>query len=265
MTSDLFYPLAGTFVGILISLLFTALQSKRVQVAGFGVKEAKILMPMHLKRSLMISLALMLFLMLAGVAYFAVSGYIEAHRSRPEVPVVRISYAELGAPPSLTGEEVVPTAVATAAAAPTVGIPKPVPDAEATVESGASQTELGALTAGAASEAGVGGGIVVNPEDILPEKGVFIPLEKQPVPIKFVRPVYPEIVKRAEIGGTVVVWLLLDFDGHVMKAEIAKSSGNSALDEAALEAGRQSLFTPAMQGEKPVRVWMSVPYRFSLK
>jgi TonB family protein len=51
----------------------------------------------------------------------------------------------------------------------------------------------------------------------------------------------------------------------VAEAQILKSSGNDALDEAALTAARQARFTPARQKDMPVKVWVSIPFNFYLK
>jgi TonB family protein len=49
-------------------------------------------------------------------------------------------------------------------------------------------------------------------------------------------------------------------------AVVGKSSGNTALDEAAVEAAKQNIFTPAIApGGKPVRVWVMYPVVFKIK
>jgi TonB family protein len=71
-------------------------------------------------------------------------------------------------------------------------------------------------------------------------------------------------VRNAGIEGSVVVEALLDVDGSVMNARVLHGSGNDMLDAAAVEAALKARFTPAMQRDKAVRVWMSMPYRFRL-
>ncbi len=90
-------------------------------------------------------------------------------------------------------------------------------------------------------------------------------VEEKPKPIYIPKPPYPERARQAGIEGQVVVKALLDIDGSVMEVEILKSSGNEALDEAALSAARMAKFTPARQRENPVRVWVSIPFNFSLR
>ncbi|MDO9027196.1 MAG: energy transducer TonB, partial [bacterium] len=59
--------------------------------------------------------------------------------------------------------------------------------------------------------------------------------------------------------------LLIGTDGHVRKADVAKSSGFEDLDEAAVEAAKQFIFTPAVApGGKAVPVWVMYPVVFTL-
>ncbi|MGB9741794.1 MAG: energy transducer TonB [candidate division WOR-3 bacterium] len=93
----------------------------------------------------------------------------------------------------------------------------------------------------------------------------FWKVEKKPEPVSIPKPVYPELARNAGIEGRCVVEALVDVDGSVVDAKIIKSSGNQSLDAAAIEAAFKAKFTPAMQRDKPVRVWVSIPYQFSLQ
>jgi protein TonB len=157
------------------------------------------------------------------------------------------------------------TPTAAAAAAPTVGVPVPVPDAEATVATGATQAQLAVLPG--SEGAGLAGAesVAVVPEDIIPRPEDFVAYDSPPQPIALAKPEYPPIARQAGVEGRVFVQLLLDLDGDVMDARVAKSSGNAALDEAAVEAGKKCKFTPAKQRDKPVRVWVVFPFNFSLR
>jgi protein TonB len=90
-------------------------------------------------------------------------------------------------------------------------------------------------------------------------------VEVKPNPISIPKPEYPEMARRARIEGQVIVKVLVDVDGSVAEAQILKSSGNDALDEAALTAARQARFTPARQKDMPVKVWISIPFNFYLR
>lgn len=270
MTSNIniFLPVAGTLVGLIIAWLVVVVQSREYSAIGFGVKQSKVLIPLHLKKGMLISLTAMLLIVLAGLSYFAVNAYIEAHRPIPEAPMVRITYSQLGAPPSLTSSSVEQVQVASAgvAAAPTMGVPKPVADDKAVDEAAYTQSELGAMSAGLATAEGASGTTNLQVEDeIVPDRQAYVAVDKQPELVKQVAPVYPDIVKKAGIEGTVYLQLLVDFDGHIKMAVVAKSSGNTALDEAAVAAGKQCIFTPAIApGGKPVRVWVMFPVKFKL-
>lgn len=104
-----------------------------------------------------------------------------------------------------------------------------------------------------------------------PESAVEAPivpyqkLEERPKPLNSPDPSYPQIAREREMKGTVIIKVLLRTDGTVDQAEIAKSTGYPILDNAALEAARKWTFTPAMQRNKPVRVWVSIPFTFTLE
>ena len=89
-------------------------------------------------------------------------------------------------------------------------------------------------------------------------------VEIPPTSINIPQPKYPELARLAGIEGTVFVKALVDIDGKIMATEILKSSGNTTLDEAALEAAKYAVFTPAKQQDMFVRVWVSIPYKFKL-
>ncbi|MEO0132228.1 MAG: energy transducer TonB [candidate division WOR-3 bacterium] len=93
----------------------------------------------------------------------------------------------------------------------------------------------------------------------------FWSVEVKPQPVNIPKPNYPELAKQAGIEGDVVVKALVDVDGRIIDVEIQKSSGNSSLDQAALEAARNAVFTPAKQRDQYVRVWVSIPFKFRLK
>jgi protein TonB len=50
-----------------------------------------------------------------------------------------------------------------------------------------------------------------------------------------------------------------------MQTRLAKSSGYELLDQAAQDGARKFRFSPAMQGERSVRVWVSIPVDFRLE
>jgi len=93
----------------------------------------------------------------------------------------------------------------------------------------------------------------------------FIPYDDPPVPLRPIKPKYPEIAQEAGIEGTVVVQVFVDARGRVKETVILKGIPNTGLDEAATEAIRLVRFKPARQRERAVGVWISIPVNFRLK
>ncbi len=92
----------------------------------------------------------------------------------------------------------------------------------------------------------------------------FWKVEVKPQPINIPVPTYPDMARTAGIEGQAVVEALVDVDGSVADARILKPSGNASLDQAAVEAAMRAKFSPAKQRDKAVRVWVSIPFRFTL-
>ena len=93
----------------------------------------------------------------------------------------------------------------------------------------------------------------------------FIPYDDPPKPLSPIRPKYPEIAQEAGIEGTVIVQVFVDKKGRVKDTLILKGIPNTGLDEAAIEAIRNTRFKPAKQRERTVGVWISIPVNFRLK
>jgi protein TonB len=92
----------------------------------------------------------------------------------------------------------------------------------------------------------------------------FVPYDTPPEPKYWFKPKYPDIARQAGIEGMVILKLLVDTDGAVLKVQVLKSL-HPALDQAAVEAAKSWQFSPARQRDKPVRVWVSFPVNFILK
>ena len=83
-------------------------------------------------------------------------------------------------------------------------------------------------------------------------------------PVETRPPVYPPRCLRMGIEGTVRVKVLVGEDGRPQEVTIGKSSGESALDEAAMDAVRTWRFEPARRNGVPVRAWAIIPIEFKL-
>jgi len=84
-----------------------------------------------------------------------------------------------------------------------------------------------------------------------------------PVKIQDLRPVYPDIAQRARVQGIVIIEATIDGTGHVAQARLLKSI--PLLDDAALKAVRQWIFTPTRLNGDPVSVLMTVTVEFKLQ
>ena len=73
---------------------------------------------------------------------------------------------------------------------------------------------------------------------------------------------YPPLLRDAGIGGTVIVHFFIDETGVVQNALVAETSGHRALDEAALKIAPIIEFTPALNRDRRVPVWIQLPITF---
>jgi protein TonB len=93
----------------------------------------------------------------------------------------------------------------------------------------------------------------------------FWAVQKPPKPVRIPAPDYPEMARAAGIEGLSAVCVIVGKAGAVDSAWVQVSSGNRALDEAAVAAALLARFEPGYQRDLPVRVQMSIPYRFRLQ
>ena len=154
-------------------------------------------------------------------------------------------------------------------AKPSVGVPVPVPDAEVSPEQTiATQEEMSMNPSPALDELESGGQIEVTGDIVIdgddPGMDEFIPVEKPPQIVRRAMPEYPEMAVRAGLEGVVWVKILVDKEGKPLKAVVIKSSAEIFNDQA-VAAAMKFLFTPAVMNQGPVKVWVSIPFRFQLK
>jgi len=108
----------------------------------------------------------------------------------------------------------------------------------------------------------------VDKDEVEPDV-IFIAVEKMPEPIGGIaaiqkKIVYPEFAKRAGIYGKVYLTAFVDEKGNVFKVELVKGIGGGC-DEVALEAVKNSRFTPGEQRGVPVKVRVGIPIVFKLQ
>ncbi len=73
---------------------------------------------------------------------------------------------------------------------------------------------------------------------------------------------YPALLKDAGIGGTTSVRLFIDEEGVVRQQRVGESSGHAGLDSAALKVVTVARFSPAMNRDKPVALWIALDITF---
>jgi periplasmic protein TonB len=82
--------------------------------------------------------------------------------------------------------------------------------------------------------------------------------------IEALRQAYPPLLKEAGIGGEVRVYFYIDKTGSVQTTRIDSSSGHQALDDAALAVADLYRFSPALNRDEIVPVWVSFPIQFNV-
>ncbi len=203
--------------------------------------------------------------LLTVIALFG-SWYVYSHANREEeVPpnATIVKYTELGVPPSIKEPSAPQVNVAEAITPPSIGVPEPVPDAEATESTIASQSEMSeALAPFTADDLGGSGDSIVVDMDRSPGMGEFVAFDELPVLLTIQPPSYPELVRQAGIDGTVVVQVMVGKDGKVKQAVAV--DGPDPLRGEAVRSAKTAVFKPALQGTSPVEVWVQVPIVFSL-
>jgi protein TonB len=122
-------------------------------------------------------------------------------------------------------------------------------------------------------EGGVPGGVVGGvvgglPEAPPPPPPPAAPIRvggniKTPSKVKDVKPVYPPIAQSARVQGVVIIEATIGPDGRVKDAKVLRSI--PLLDQAALDAVKQWVYSPTLLNGVPVPVIMTVTVNFTLQ
>jgi len=91
----------------------------------------------------------------------------------------------------------------------------------------------------------------------------FVASSTNPKIVTWAKPEYPEMARRAQIEGTVIVKVLVGPDGAVKQAVVLQSV-NPLLNNAAIDAAYRCKFVPGKQRNIPVKAWMALPFNFRL-
>jgi len=85
-----------------------------------------------------------------------------------------------------------------------------------------------------------------------------------PAFLRRVAPLYPDQARRRGLEGRVVLRLVLDERGNLLKVEVVQAAGHG-FEEAAVDAVKRSSFRPAMINGQAVGCIARLPIRFALR
>lgn len=154
-----------------------------------------------------------------------------------------------------------------AAAGASTTEPQPAPGAAVATRPAAAPGRATPAGAGAASAA-----VAPDPvqEKPLSAEPTFTPMTVAPtlrnageVQVAL-RALYPPLLRDTGIGGTVNVWLFIDETGAVANTRVNESSGYEEMDATALQVARRMRFTPAMNRDQRVPVWVAIDINFAV-
>ena len=244
----------------------------------YGALELKTYINKSTIRGFLITASLLLLFLI----YHLISGSIAGKEEAPPLaPIAKLDLIsldapaeEIEAPPPPAPEQIV------AGPAARAGTPTPIPDAEIAPDlqdfadmdvldrasaEGGDGIDMGDFAGNIDWE---GEGVKVETREAEPDPDEFVPVEKQPgMDIAELQKLveYPKLAKEAGVEGRVIVKALIDANGKVRKT-LVEYTDNSLLNQAAIDAIKNyKNFTPAIQNNKPVMVWISIPLRFKLR
>ena len=76
---------------------------------------------------------------------------------------------------------------------------------------------------------------------------------------------YPPLLRDAGIGGTVRVYFFINEDGTAEQVRLDQSSGHPEIDEAAMNVAGAYRFSPALNRDEKVPVWVTFPITFQVR
>ena len=92
----------------------------------------------------------------------------------------------------------------------------------------------------------------------------FVPVDKEPQIVKQAIPAYPPFAVKEKLQGRVIVKVWIGVDGKPRQAVVLRSD-NNVFNQPTIDAAMKYRFTPAILNEKPVGVWVVIPFTFKLK
>ncbi len=76
---------------------------------------------------------------------------------------------------------------------------------------------------------------------------------------------YPPLLRNAGIGGRVMMWFYIDTEGRVLRTQVFQSSGYPNLDAAAQQVAEIMRFSPALNRDQKIPVWVQLPVVFEIE
>lgn len=113
-----------------------------------------------------------------------------------------------------------------------------------------------------------GAEVVIKEEEGIPDIGSFTPYEVAPKPLPDFspQPEFPDMAKMAAVPGKVVVQVYVDKKGEVKKWKVVKEEPKDlGFKEEVEKIIPKWKFTPAIQQNNPVGVWIAIPFNFKYK
>ncbi len=111
----------------------------------------------------------------------------------------------------------------------------------------------------------VSGGVIGTQDSKAQKKppSDLVQYDRAPEVVSQVQPEYPNEALKKNLEGVVWVQLWVDESGSVVETKVMKSE-NPVFNQSAIDAARRWKFKPAIANDKPVAVWISVPFKFKL-
>ncbi len=100
---------------------------------------------------------------------------------------------------------------------------------------------------------------VFTPMTVVPE------ILNRPEIVRALTRLYPSILRDNGIGGTVEVWFFISTEGRVLDSRVSVPSAHEQLNQAALEVANVFRFSPALNRETIVQVWIQLPITFEVR
>ena len=251
-----------------------------VETLRYGASEFKGIIDRNTRKAGLVTLLLLLFIILLKFTYPIIEGWFFPPPNVVTVRLAKVSLDALPPPPSNLDEPPPPPPpVATpppSGPAARAGTPVAVPDAllDPDLVDFANMDEIDRASAvgGDGDDYGgfsdnIGEQVVITERETDADPDEFVAVEKEPQ-FDYAdlqrRVKYPDIARRNNIEGQVLVGAYVGKDGRVEKTHIY-SSDNELLDKAAVAAVRETVFTPAIQNGHPVKLWVRIPIQFRLR